>query len=84
MLAYFLRLYVVFRYIRLTTRRYGLLALAMKNYRPRRAGVGHGIRSNPFGRAHDRLSDASMDAMDLVRMVRLERSNDTTRVIIAA
>lgn len=74
MLGYFLRLYVMFRYIRLTTRRYGMLALMMTDYRPKRAGVGHGVRMNPLGRAHQ----AGTDAMTLVRSLRIERSNDET------
>lgn len=62
-------LIVFLRWARLTTRRYGFVAL-FTGSRPKRAGVGHGVRRNPLGRAHQ----AGTDAMYLVRQIRLERS----------
>jgi hypothetical protein len=39
----FFHLIVFFRWVRLTTRRYGFWAVFTK-YRPKRAGFGHGLR----------------------------------------
>jgi hypothetical protein len=64
-------LYVGFRWVRLTTRRYGLVAL-FTSYRPKRAAIGHGVRMNPLGRAHGDWATVRADY--LVRQLRLERS----------
>lgn len=47
-------LYLVFRWMRLTFRRYGLHGVFRSSYRPRHAGIGVGVRVNPYGRAHGR------------------------------
>lgn len=67
------RLKVLTRFARMTAARYGVLAVFSSSVRPRHAAPGHGHRVNPWRRAHDRLSDASNDAMDLVRSLRAER-----------
>jgi hypothetical protein len=61
-------LYVRLRWARLTTRRYGFRAL-FTSYRPKRAGMGRGVRLNLFGRQHG----WGTPAMYLVRQIRLER-----------
>lgn len=65
MLALF---YIRVRWVRLTTRRYGWRAL-FTEYRPKRAGIGHGIRTNFFGRQHG----WGTPALYLVRQMQLER-----------
>lgn len=61
-------IYIWLRWMRLTMRRYGFRAF-FTTYRPRRAGVGHGLRKNPFGRCHG----WGTSAMYLVRQLQLER-----------
>ena len=60
--------YIRLRWMRLTTRRYGWRAL-FTQYRPKRAGTGHGMRRNVFGRCHG----WGTPAMYLVRQLQLER-----------
>ena len=68
------RLIVFLRWVRLTTRRYGLQAL-FTSYRPKRAGLGRGVRLNPFGRQHNSgRAVRGINAMYLVRQLRLERA----------
>jgi len=62
------RLIVFLRWVRLTTRRYGVRAL-FTSYRPKRAGMGRGVRTNFFGRQHG----WGTPALYLVRQIRLER-----------
>lgn len=62
-------LIVLLRWMRLTTRRYGFRAL-FTSYRPKRAGMGRGLRVNPLGRQHG----WGTDAMYLVRQLRIERA----------
>lgn len=45
--------HIYYRWARVTFRRYGLRGLIDASYRPKRAGVGYGVRANPFGRQHD-------------------------------
>lgn len=66
------------RWARMNVRRHGILATLRPSLRGRHAGVGHGVRVNPFGRAHDILDGTP--AMDLVRALRKERL-DATAVI---
>lgn len=68
-----LHLYILIRFARLTTRRYGFLAL-FTGSRPKRAGIGRGLRVNPLGRQHDfGRAVRGIDCMYLVRQLRLER-----------
>lgn len=69
--SYIVRIYG--RHMRIVVMRHGLTAALRPSLRARHAGVGRGVRVNPFGRAHGHLSDASQGAMDLVRSLRLER-----------
>ena len=71
-------LIVWYRWVRLTTRRYGWRAL-LTGYRPRRAGVGRGLRKNPMGRQHA----WGTPAMYIVRQMRLERSERARWVSLA-
>jgi hypothetical protein len=67
-------LYIWFRWARLTTRTHGVLALAVQSFRKgAHAGIGRGVRNNPYGRAHRRLSDSSYRAPALVAMLQAER-----------
>jgi len=70
----FFHLIVLYRWVRLTTRRYGFRALFI-SYRPKRAGTGHGLRVNPFGRQHDDGGFVrGISAMYLVRQLQIERA----------
>jgi hypothetical protein len=69
--GYIVRIYG--RHARINVKRNGVLAALRPSLRARHAGMGRGVRVNPFRRAHDRASDASYCAMDLVRSLRLER-----------
>jgi hypothetical protein len=70
----FLHLIVLYRWVRLTTRRYGFRAL-FTPVRPRHGGVGRGLRINPLGRQHDDGGFVrGISAMYLVRQLQLERS----------
>lgn len=67
-------LYVWLRWVRLTTRRYGVLALVLQSVRKgRHAGVGHGHRGNPLGRAHAFLGEYSHQAPEIIARLRMER-----------
>lgn len=67
-------LYIWFRWARLTARTYGVLALAVQSFRKgAHVGMGRGVRANPYGAAHRRLSDTSYRAPALVAMLRAER-----------
>lgn len=68
-----LHLIVFYRWVRLTTRRYGFQAL-FTSYRPKRAGTGRGTRNNPLGRAHGSYGEFGIAAMHLVAQLRVERS----------
>lgn len=61
-------LIVLYRWARLTTRRYGFRAL-FTSYRPKRAGTGRGLRTNTFGRQHG----WGTPALYLARQIRMER-----------
>ena len=76
----FAYLYVVLRWARLTTRRYGWQAL-FTSYRPKRAAIGRGMRANAFGRAHGDWATVRADY--LVRQLRLERLERTRWVSLA-
>lgn len=60
-------LYVFYRWVRLTTRRYGVRAL-FTSYRPRRAGTGRGIR------IACRQHSWGTPALYLVRQLQIERN----------
>jgi hypothetical protein len=62
-------LYILMRWMRLTTRRYGFISL-LSGHRSRRAGVGRGIRANPWGRAHG----YGVPAVYMIRQLVLERT----------
>lgn len=64
--------YVLVRWMRLTTRRYGLRYLVTKN-RPRRAVVGRGVRYNVQARAHGAMTGYGLMARDLTAQLRMER-----------
>lgn len=61
--------YVWFRWMVLTVRRYGWFSLTTGT-RPRHAGVGHGTRRNAFGRAHHSGGSVAY----LVRILAQERA----------
>lgn len=67
------------RWARITARRYGLWALLDPSYRPRRRGMGTGIRANPFGRAHGNLTGGTAVRDVLYRLER-ERAEVRRRV----
>jgi hypothetical protein len=66
--------YVLIRWMRLTTRRYGVRALVTKK-RPRRAIIGRGTRYNVRARAHGAMTGYGLMARDLTAQLQLERSN---------
>jgi hypothetical protein len=71
------RLIVFFRWVRLTTRRYGFWAVFTK-HRPKRAGFGHGLRV-PFCQ-----HSWGTPAMYLVRQLQLERAMALETTVVLA
>lgn len=67
-----LRFYVLCRWVRLTTRRYGATYLVMR-YRPRHAGVGRGARDTEWGRAHGDSTGWNITTGDITAMLEKER-----------
>lgn len=67
-----LRLYVFLRWVRLTTRRYGVTYLA-RTHRPRHAGVGRAPRDTFWGRAHGDSTGWNITTGDIAAMVARER-----------
>lgn len=68
-----MQVYIWLRWVRLTTRRYGASYL-MTAKRVRHAGVGRGIRSNPWARAHGGRTEYALWSTELVAKLRAERA----------
>ncbi len=66
-MLWWLKLYVLYRWARLTTRRYGLLYVAM-SHRPRHAGVGRAPRDTTWGRAHGASTGWNITTGDIMAM----------------
>jgi len=64
--------HIYYRWARVTVRRYGIYGLVNKNYRPKRAGVGYGIRIKPWERNHAN-EVGGVGVWYLLRQLELER-----------
>lgn len=72
MFLWVLKLYVLYRYIRLTTRRYGLLYVAMRNKaKPRHAAIGRGVARH-MG-LHGAVTGWNLPSGELVLALQSER-----------
>jgi hypothetical protein len=71
-----LRFYVWCRWVRLTTRRYGFIAMMVPCVGPRakHASVGRAVRDTQWDRAHGRSTGYQLRAYDLVRALQMERA----------
>lgn len=69
-----LRIYVFFRWVRLTTRRYGVAGLSGAVRRGRHAACGRAQRVANHVRAHGAVTGYQLRACDLVATLRAERA----------
>lgn len=67
------RLYIFFRWVRLTTRRYGLVYLASVR-RSRHAACGRAARIRWYVSAHGDVTGYNLMASDLIATLRAERA----------
>lgn len=75
MLAWLLRLYVYYRWARLTTRRYGLVYLVLSE-RPRHAACGRARDTGTWGRAHGDSTGWNITTGDITAMLDKERERE--------
>jgi hypothetical protein len=68
-----MQVYIWLRWVRLTTRRYGA-TYVVRVRRVRHAGVGRGIRNNPWARAHGGRTEYCLWSTELVATLRQERA----------
>lgn len=68
------RLYVFFRWVRLTTRRYGLVGVSTVR-RSKHAACGRAVRMTRYARAHGAMTGYNLRASDLVATLRAERAH---------
>ena len=72
-----LRFYVWCRWVRLTTRRYGVVTLALGLPRSRHAACGRALRDTGWGRLpaeHGKTTGYVLMARDLIKALERERS----------
>src|SRR5262245_46972502 len=70
--AMIFRLYVFFRWVRLTARRDGVAGFSMAR-KGRHAACGRATRITRYARAHGRMTGYNLRACDLVASLRAER-----------
>lgn len=76
-----LRIYVIYRWARLTTRQYGMLYLAMSpEKKPRHAACGRAHRDTNWGRAHGESTGWNITTGEIVAMLAKERERECTLV----